>query len=85
MDPFAQVNDSLRGRYELEREIGQGGMATVFLARDLRHERHVALKALSPELGAVLGAERFLAEIRGEVCTWRTGLQSRWRCRPGGA
>ncbi|MDP9177378.1 MAG: serine/threonine protein kinase [Gemmatimonadota bacterium] len=54
----------LTGRYEIEREIGRGGMATVYLARDVRHARRVALKVLSPELGAVLGAERFLAEIR---------------------
>src|SRR5687767_5513199 len=55
---------ALTGRYEIEREIGRGGMATVYLARDVRHARHVALKVLSPELGAVLGTERFLAEIR---------------------
>src|SRR5688572_4173443 len=55
---------SLPGRYEIEREIGRGGMATVFLARDVRHSRRVALKVLNPDLGAVLGAERFLAEIR---------------------
>jgi hypothetical protein len=54
----------LSGRYEIEREIGRGGMATVYLARDVRHARHVALKVLNPDLGAVLGAERFLAEIR---------------------
>jgi len=48
----------------IEREIGAGGMATVYLAQDLRHQRRVALKVLSPELGAVLGVERFLAEIR---------------------
>ena len=54
----------LAERYEIEREIGRGGMATVFLARDLRHDRHVALKVLDPELGAVLGSDRFLAEIR---------------------
>jgi serine/threonine protein kinase len=55
---------SLTGRYEIEREIGRGGMATVYLARDVRHSRRVALKVLNPDLGAVLGAERFLAEIR---------------------
>ncbi|HLQ22621.1 MAG TPA: protein kinase [Gemmatimonadales bacterium] len=54
----------LRGRYVIERELGRGGMATVFLARDLRHERPVALKVLHPELAATLGPERFLREIR---------------------
>ena len=54
----------LRGRYAIERELGRGGMATVFLARDLRHERPVALKVLHPELAATLGPERFLREIR---------------------
>jgi serine/threonine-protein kinase len=56
--------DALRDRYVLERELGRGGMATVYLARDLRHGRLVALKVLRPEVGAVLGAERFLREIR---------------------
>lgn len=59
-----QLATSLAGRYTLERELGRGGMATVFLARDLKHQRDVALKVLDPELGAVLGAERFLSEIR---------------------
>ena len=59
-----QLNTALVGRYEIDREIGRGGMATVFLARDIRHERNVALKLLHPELGAVLGVERFLSEIR---------------------
>ena len=47
----------------LERELGRGGMATVYLARDIRHKRPVALKVLHPELGAVLGTERFLREV----------------------
>ena len=55
---------ALSGRYAVERELGAGGMATVYLARDLKHDREVALKVLRPELGAVLGAERFLAEIK---------------------
>lgn len=59
-----QIEAALAGRYEIEREIGSGGMATVYLARDARHSRKVAVKVLNPELGAVLGAERFLSEIR---------------------
>ena len=64
MDTTASLNLALAGRYEVEREIGQGGMATVYLALDVRHARHVALKVLHPDLAAALGAERFLAEIR---------------------
>jgi Tol biopolymer transport system component len=55
---------ALADRYRIERELGQGGMATVFLAQDLRHDRHVALKVLKPELAAVLGADRFVVEIK---------------------
>jgi serine/threonine-protein kinase len=62
-DPPADLLDALRDRYLIERELGQGGMATVYLAHDLRHDRAVALKILRPELAAVLGRERFLAEI----------------------
>ena len=64
MDDRATLASALSGRYDIDREIGRGGMATVYLARDVRHDRRVALKLLSPELGAVLGVERFLSEIR---------------------
>jgi serine/threonine-protein kinase len=63
-DFVAQLTGALADRYDIEREVGRGGMATVYLARDLRHHRQVAIKVLDPELGAVLGAERFLSEIR---------------------
>jgi Tol biopolymer transport system component len=56
--------DALAGRYQIDREIGSGGMATVYLARDVRHDRDVAVKVLHPELGAAIGGERFLAEIK---------------------
>ena len=63
-DAVARLNAALEGRYAIERELGEGGMATVYLADDLKHQRKVALKVLKPELAAVIGAERFLAEIR---------------------
>jgi Tol biopolymer transport system component/tRNA A-37 threonylcarbamoyl transferase component Bud32 len=55
---------ALSDRYRLERELGQGGMATVYLAEDLKHDRKVAVKVLRPELAAIIGAERFLSEIK---------------------
>ncbi len=63
-DPVSRLNAALEGRYRIERELGEGGMATVYLADDIKHERKVALKVLKPELAAVVGAERFLAEIK---------------------
>jgi hypothetical protein len=63
-DPITHLNAALEGRYAIECELGEGGMATVYLADDLKHEWKVALKVLKPELAAVVGAERFLAEIK---------------------
>jgi eukaryotic-like serine/threonine-protein kinase len=60
----SRLADSLRNRYLIERELGRGGMATVYLARDLKHDRPVALKVLRPELTVALGADRFVREIR---------------------
>ena len=62
-DRIDRLNEALGGRYALERELGEGGMATVYLADDLKHRRKVAVKVLKPELAAMVGAERFLAEI----------------------
>ncbi len=59
-----RLQDGLRGQYTIERELGEGGMAVVFLAKDERHDRNVALKVLRPELASEIGAERFLREIR---------------------
>ena len=64
IDEPSQLTAALSDRYRIERELGAGGMATVYLAEDLKHDRKVALKVLKPELGVALGAERFLAEIR---------------------
>ncbi len=63
-DLLDRLKSSLTGRYIIERELGSGGMATVYLARDLKHERQVAVKVLRPELAAAIGAERFLREIK---------------------
>jgi len=63
-DPLQRLAVALADRYRLDRELGQGGMATVYLAHDLKHDRDVAIKVLHPDLGAALGGERFLTEIR---------------------
>ena len=63
-DPIERLRTALADRYRIERELGAGGMATVYLAHDLKHDRDVAIKVLHPDLAAALGAERFLAEIR---------------------
>ena len=66
MDRLSQLTTALSDRYRIERELGAGGMATVYLAHDLRHDRPVAIKVLHPELAAALGGERFLSEIKTE-------------------
>jgi Tol biopolymer transport system component len=63
-DISGRLKAALAGRYTIERELGAGGMATVYLAQDLKHDRQVAIKVLRPELAAVLGAERFVQEIK---------------------
>ena len=62
-DPLPRLTAALSDRYTIEREIGRGGMATVYLAEDLKHKRKVAIKVLKPELAAALGGDRFLREI----------------------
>src|SRR5436190_16566790 len=65
MDTIASgLTDALSDRYRIERELGAGGMATVYLAHDIKHDRDVAIKVLHADLGAALGGERFLTEIR---------------------
>jgi hypothetical protein len=63
-DTTSRLEAALAGRYDIERKLGEGGMASVYLADDLKHERKVAVKVLKPELAAVVGADRFLAEIK---------------------
>ncbi len=63
-DLFDRLESALANRYAIERELGSGGMATVYLAQDIKHERQVAVKVLRPELAAALGSERFLREIK---------------------
>ncbi len=63
-NPLERLAAALSDRYKIERELGQGGMATVYLAHDIKHDRKVAVKVLRPELAAVLGAERFIQEIK---------------------
>lgn len=63
-DNPGRLANAVADRYRIERELGAGRMATVYLAQDLRHDRKVAVKVLKPELAAVLGADRFVVEIK---------------------
>jgi eukaryotic-like serine/threonine-protein kinase len=62
-DLLDRLKTALQDRYTIEREIGSGGMATVYLAHDIKHYRKVAIKVMRPELSAILGGERFLREV----------------------
>ena len=64
ISPLDRLTAALADRYRFDRELGAGGMATVYLAHDLKHQRDAAIKVLHSELGAALGGERFLSEIR---------------------
>ncbi|MEO7136379.1 MAG: protein kinase [Gemmatimonadales bacterium] len=75
-DLVARLRGALAERYTIERELGRGGMALVFLAHDLKHDRPVALKVLKPELAAVLGADRFLREIHLSARLQHTNILS---------
>jgi serine/threonine protein kinase len=77
-DPPARLAAALADRYRLDRELGQGGMATVYLAEDLKHHRKVALKVLRPELAATLGPERFFREIEVAARLQHPRLVARW-------
>jgi len=81
-----RLTAALSDRYQLERELGAGGMSTVYLAHDIKRDRKVAIKVLKPELAAVLGAERFIVEIKttavlvhnwGRVLREKLGLEKR--------
>ncbi|HYT72778.1 MAG TPA: hypothetical protein VEK78_15430 [Gemmatimonadales bacterium] len=82
-DQVLALTAALADRYRLERELGRGGMATVYLAHDLKHDRPVALKVLHPELASALGPERFQREIMLVPARTARGASSS-RCRPGG-
>ena len=75
---MTRLTAALSDRYRIERELGAGGMATVYLADDLKHDRKVALKVLKPELAAVVGAERFVAAL-GTKRLWSTPTQKQFQ------
>ena len=80
-DLLDRLKTALADRYAIEREIGAGGMATVYLAEDLKHHRQVAVKVLRPELAAVVGAERFLNEMK-VTANLQHPVPSRGGCNP---
>jgi serine/threonine protein kinase len=78
-DPVTDLNKALEGRYRIERSLGEGGMATVFLADDKKHERKVAVKVLKPELTAVIGADRFVMLRAADDVAWELILVQGFR------
>ena len=76
-DTLDRLSAALADRYAIEHELGAGGMATVYLAEDLKHDRKVAVKVLRPEIAAVLGAERFVREITTTAKKRRPARRSR--------
>ena len=78
-DLLGRLQSSLADRYLIERELGRGGMAIVYLAEDRLHQRRVALKVLRPELAALIGAERFLVNVRLRFPFWG---HSHWSLSP---
>jgi eukaryotic-like serine/threonine-protein kinase len=75
-DVLTALSAALAPRYRIERELGTGGMATVYLARDLKHERDVAIKVLRADVAAAVGVDRFLAEIKTTGDLKPTGTDS---------
>ena len=84
-DRLEELKSALKGKYEIERELGHGGMATVYLADDVKHERQVAVKVLRPDLAAALGPDRFLARyVSPPTLRTRTFFRCTIRAKPRG-
>jgi eukaryotic-like serine/threonine-protein kinase len=80
------LSDSLADRYRIDRVLGAGGMATVYLAHDVRHDRQVAVKVVKPDIVSTIGADRFVKEIRttstsSTLTSFRSSIPVRWATR----
>ena len=84
-DPRSRLTAAIADRYAIERELGQGGMATVYLADDRKHRRRVAIKVLRPDLAEALGAERFVREIETTANLRHPHIQAERHLGRGGA
>ena len=78
-----RLSEALAGRYRIERELGTGGMAIVYLARDVRHDREVAVKVIQPEVVAVVGADRFIRRNQDDGAPQAPAHPPALRFRPG--